>query len=648
MRIPFLTQLKDRLARSRIFLYLLIILLALNIIVLVATRWPGLLPAAAPQVVVITTTPAPSQPAPAGDETATPLSPFAVAASQTPLPTLAPDAPPQEGLRQHGIMILSLPDGVNTHLFAYHPQYLPLTRLTDSPWDDVHPALSPNADRLAYASHQNGYWDIYLLDLKDGKQTRLTDTPEYDGAPTWSPDGKWLAYETYVNNNLEIYIRSLTDPGQAPLRLTDHPAADRSPSWSPDGQKIAFVSNRSGNDEIWVAYLQNVENRFADVSQKPAGNEAHPAWDASGQFLAYASRVNGVSQIYAWDTTRPPNTAYLIGNGDWPIWSPTGSEILSEVHGPNQSGLAFYQLSTGKLAMPFTPIPGYTQGMAWKAGQLADRLYQRLTTGNTEPTPALFQPILTLYPLSPPGRFGVVKLNDVSAPNPYLHDTLDESFDAMRKFCAETAGWDYLANLDNAYIPLTEPPPPGSDLNWLYTGRAFAASSAPIQAGWMVITREEVAGQTYWRLYLKARYQDGSQGRPLDTPVWNLEARYTTDPYAYEQGGQWAAIPPGYWVDFTDIALRFGWQRFSALSTWRTYYPATRFNIFGVTEGLDWNTAMSELYPPEALATPTPRPTRTRTSTPEPQNYVSPTPSLTPTVTLTATLHPTWTPLPPQ
>jgi len=65
--------------------------------------------------------------------------------------------PTQEGMRQQGIMILSMTDGYYSHLFAYNPQYLPFTRLTNSNWDDIAPAISPNGTDLVYSSRKNGY-----------------------------------------------------------------------------------------------------------------------------------------------------------------------------------------------------------------------------------------------------------------------------------------------------------------------------------------------------------------------------------------------------------------------------------------------------------------------------------------------------------
>ena len=94
--------------------------------------------------------------------------------------------------------ILALGEGDHTHLFLYKPGYRSLTRISAGPWDDITPAISPDGNRLAFASNRNGYWDLYIMDLQSGAVAQLTDTPEYDASPTWSPDGLWMAYESYV------------------------------------------------------------------------------------------------------------------------------------------------------------------------------------------------------------------------------------------------------------------------------------------------------------------------------------------------------------------------------------------------------------------------------------------------------------------
>jgi TolB protein len=143
-------------------------------------------------------------------------------------------------------------------------------------------------------------------------------------------------------------------------------------------------------------------------------------------------------------------------------------------------------------------------------------------------------------------------------------------------------------------------------------------------------------------VYIKTRYQDGSQGTLLEERSWSFDARYTGDPTAYEHGGQYGTIPPGYWVDFTELASRFGWQRLPALENWRTYYPGARFNQFVIYEGLDWNMAMGEVYPPEALVTATYRPTFNPSNTFTPGNKET-TSTPKPPITATPTIKPSWT-----
>lgn len=547
------------------------------------------------------------------------------------------------------LAVVAMPDGLYTHLFAFHPTGRSgrFTRLTNSPWDDIHPALSPDGTRLAYSSRQNGYWDLYILDLTTGAQVRITDTAEYDGSPSWSPDGKWLAYESYIGDNLEIFIRAIDDLTQPPIRLTNDPAADYSPDWSPGGREIAFVSDRDGDVDIWLAGLDRVDDRFTNLTAGSNSVESHPAWSPDGSRLAWSTDRYGSAEVVVWNSARPEDPVWRAGAGSWPVWHPGGNSILTGVDGPNEAGLAAYRLDLGSLDVPLTPLTGALQGLTWGDSGVLERIARRWEIDIGFRAPEIVQPQVTLSPIAPAGRAGVVPIEDVTAPYPYLHDAVDEAFLALREAVSDAAGWDVLANLEQAYLPLTEPAGPGVAEEWSYTGRAFNLNPLPIQAGWMAVIKETYGGQTYWRLFVKTRYQDGSQGRPLTVQAWNLDARYHGDPTAFEAGGTLDVIPSGYWLDFTDLAARFGWQRLPALTNWRTYYPGARFNQFVYPEGLDWSAAMAELYPPEALDPPTAIPTLTLTPslTPSPRYYQSPTPSPTATQTVAPTRRPTWTPL---
>lgn len=601
-------------------------------------------------------------PSPLPPNTPTPtLSPTPSAtSSQTPTPLS--NLPLVQQKFPAGLLILALREGLHTHLFLFEPETLPLTRLTDGQWDDLTPALSPDGTQLAFASNRDGVFDLYLLTLTTGDITRLTDTPAFDANPTWSPDGRFLAYESYENDNLDIYVAPI-DGSSPPIRLTDDPGADHSPAWSPLGRQVAFVSTRTGEPEIWVADLELVDNRFTNISQSPNSLDAHPAWRPDGKTLAWAAFADGYRTLRVASFSEPGAEPSLItgnpalsalgsGAGDWPVFSPDGDTLLTSLETPNETYLTAYHLpSGGLLALPPLTLPGEVEGLTWGDAVIPDPPpASMLTAAQVTPGPLW---LLKLTPNTdlPAGRQHLVPLPDTEAPDPRLHDLADEAFFALRDYIAQATGWDFLASLENAFVPLTTPLQPGLGADWLYTGRAITFNTAPINAGWIELVREDFGQETYWRVYLLARFQDGSQGRPMTLQPWDLNARFGGNPAIYETGGLLKPdIPHGYWVDFTEIADAFGWERLPALGNWRAFYQGARFNEFVHRMGIDWQNAMMELYPPEVLVTLTPivpvTPSRTPTKTLTPTRTPFPTrtPTFTATLPPTKTLTPTPTP----
>jgi len=571
----------------------------------------------------------------------------------TPAPEFTLETPPAtapatvEFNGSSDLIILSIEENGYAHLFAYHPGNIPFTRLTYGNWNDTAPALSPDRRQIAFASDRNGFWDLYLLDLASGEVSQITDTPAYDSAPSWSPDGQWLVHETYTDDNLEIVVTSVTDPSQQLIPLSQHPASDHSPAWAPDGRHIAFVSSRGGDSDIWLADLDRTgDDRYRNLSSTPNASENHPVWNRDGSQLLWASiaQTLGYSGIYLWESENPTRAARWIGDGSFAAWNESGNQVFAVTEGANQYFLTSYDLK-GNLLLPSIPVKGRVRGLTWGSVSLPNPLPDSFMRAAARTPSAAWAPAVTPAPDVPSQRWYVVDLQNVQAPYPQLHDLVDESFMALRQRLLEETGWDALASLENAFVPITTSLEPGFEEDWLYTGRAFAINSLMANAGWMVAVREDIGAQTYWRLYIRCMAQDGSLGEPIHDAPWDLSARYDLDPLTYEQGGRYASVPPGYWVDVTALAQAYGWERLPSLPNWRTYYAGTRFTEFALTNGLDWYSAMLELYPANALITPTSvlPPTLTPTRTPTPTSTKPPT--RTPRATLTASL--TFTPLPP-
>lgn len=153
--------------------------------------------------------------------------PFVMVVTATPNPEL----PTVNTTLLTGMVIMAKSDSGYTHIFAYHPETLPLTRLTFGEWDDIHPAASPDGTRIAFTSHRGGQWDLYILDLASGKTIQVTNDLAFDGHPSWNPEGTWLAFEKYADENLEIFIQPI-DQSIPPIRVTVNKMADFAPGKS--------------------------------------------------------------------------------------------------------------------------------------------------------------------------------------------------------------------------------------------------------------------------------------------------------------------------------------------------------------------------------------------------------------------------------
>jgi TolB protein len=105
--------------------------------------------------------------------------------------------------------------------------------------------------------------------------------------------------------------------------------------------------------------------------------------------------------------------------------------------------------------------------------------------------------------------------------------------------------------------------------------------------------------------------QNGQLGEPLRRLSWDFLSRSSGDVEAYNQGGRLrAAIPAGYYMDFTQVAADYGWLPFPAGSDWRANTNTINYWMFWKPEGLAWYDAMREIHTEGALVNfaPTPIP----------------------------------------
>ena len=235
-----------------------------------------------------------------------------------------------------------------------------------------------SAPRIAFASHRDGNWEIYLTDIDGRHQTRLTRSDPQDRFPLWSPDRSRLAFGSQVGgDHWELWVMNVDGTDPRPLatrivakghrewshdgtrivfaakvegdievfsvdvasgrlvRLTHSPGEDADPSWSPDDTHIVFSSMRDGNSEIYEMRADGTELRRLT---NHAALDRSPAWSPDGARIAFTSARDGDRDIYLIrvDDGRVERlTTGAHATNDLPRWSPNGANITVQTAEPN-------------------------------------------------------------------------------------------------------------------------------------------------------------------------------------------------------------------------------------------------------------------------------------------------------------------------
>jgi TolB protein len=533
--------------------------------------------------------------------------------SQAPgIPTPAPEpsatpGPTATPLGSGGAIAFSLRRNGNTDIYALNQRDRQLVRLTHHPAEDRSPAWSPDGDYIAFASNRAGNWDIYLLDLVSGALIRLTHHLDFDANPSWSPDGQWIAFETYRHGNLDIYLMSTE--GEQLRAITTDPAPDYAPDWAPDNRAIAFTSLRDGSKDIYLRLLSDsYETR--NLTQSPDVNEDSPAWSVDGGRLAYVSGPQSRTSVqvtrFDWGTLTADQTeTEFFGTGAAPAWAPDGTGLGYVYQRGERSHLVVASMASWALFHEVYNTEGQLGELAWTDTPLSPRVVARAQEAAPDSEPPFYTEVTQATPATG-APYALIPLPGVDSEDgeSLLSDRVNDSFNALRRRVAEETGWDYLAELDSSWIPLTYEPPSGqSRKSWHLCGRAFALNQAGYggDAPQVELVREDIGTATYWRVFFRASPGERHMGEPLRSLPWDLDAREEGGQAAVNGGAPREHVPAGYYVDFTARARDYGWERVPAQWRWRQFWPDIQWWEFRNTGELTWWDCMLEVHEPEEI-----------------------------------------------
>lgn len=220
-----------------------------------------------------------------------------------------------------------------------------VTQLTADPAQDIMPTISPDGQRIAFASNRAGAWNIYLISINGGQAAQLTSDRSNDLHPSWSPDGAKIVFCRLgeVSGRWEMWVTDVNQPV-----VSEFIGYGLFPSWCPaagtgDGgrDKILFQRSRERGDRafsVWsVDYKAGDAGSPTEIASTTGGAMINPAWSPDGQRVVFAVVRNPGDTIGAdsrpaladlWmsdvnGTGRVNLTAGRFANL-MPAWSPDG------------------------------------------------------------------------------------------------------------------------------------------------------------------------------------------------------------------------------------------------------------------------------------------------------------------------------------
>jgi Tol biopolymer transport system component len=236
-------------------------------------------------------------------------------------------------------------------IFAMPVEGGPEIPLVQHPANDLLLDWTPDGREVLFASDRSGQWDLWVIQVSDGKPRGFPELVKPNIGPMdnglgFTRDGSYY-YEVGVWEN-DAYFATL-DPAtsrlRGPTKLVNHVGYDTSTEWSRDGQYLAYARGRGSEYDPFILGIRSTKTGKErqlrlDKLMRHGGHGFEPRWSPDGRFILgtarerdYAGPLMDSQGLYRIDVQTGSITPLVqtdCGSNcvESPVWSRDGKVIF--------------------------------------------------------------------------------------------------------------------------------------------------------------------------------------------------------------------------------------------------------------------------------------------------------------------------------
>jgi TolB protein len=148
--------------------------------------------------------------------------------------------------------------------------------LTNNPFADQFPRVSPDGTRIIFQSNRNFNFDIYSMNADGTGLRNLTANPGDDRFASWTPSGTQIVWSRFVDS-FDLFVMNADGSGQH--AVISSPFEETNPSVSPDGTSIVYQTNRFPRSSLDVVSIDGSNARpLTGNSTRASVSDVAPWW----------------------------------------------------------------------------------------------------------------------------------------------------------------------------------------------------------------------------------------------------------------------------------------------------------------------------------------------------------------------------------